>query len=217
MTTFCTDIDLLHWEPNLLRDASFASQTLLSGTADLSGTSVTISGSPFTFEDTKIQPNHLIHLGNPLDGSYPIVAVDSATQITISVLYDGLFPDEGESVEAAPVGTASAISYAIRTFFAQRQIVSELLLQAAGLEADQSSAILNPTDLRRPCALGALQMIFSALAAVAEDPADFSTRADLYERLYRRALRSTVVEVDLDQDGIPESRRALNVMELRRT
>ena len=27
--TFCTDIDLLHWEPNILRDAAFASQTLI--------------------------------------------------------------------------------------------------------------------------------------------------------------------------------------------
>lgn len=215
MTTFATDVDLLHWEPNLLREASFASQTLQSGTADLSGTSLTISGSPFTFEDTKIQPNHVIHLGNPFDGSYPIVTVDSGTQLTISVLYDGLFPDEGDA-EAAPVGSATGISFAIRTFFPQRGIVSELLLQAAGLEPEQSDAILNPAALRRPCSLGSLQMIYSALAAAAEEPADFSVRADLYERLYRRALRSAVVEVDLDGDGVPESRRALNVLLLQR-
>ncbi len=213
--TFATDVDLLHWEPNLLREAQFASQTLQSGTADLSGTTLSISGTPFTFEDTKIAPHHVVYLGVPFDGSYPIVTVDSATEITISVLYDGLFPDEGEP-ESAPVGTATGISFAIRTFFAQRAIVSELLLQAAGLKSDQSSAILNPSALKRPCSLGTLQMIYSALAAAAENPSDFTVRADLYERLYRRALRSAVVEVDLDQDGVPESRRALNVLELRR-
>ena len=37
--TFCTDTDLLPWEPNLLREASFASQTLLTGTGDLAGLS----------------------------------------------------------------------------------------------------------------------------------------------------------------------------------
>jgi len=26
--TFCKDVDLLHWEPNLFRDAAFASQAL---------------------------------------------------------------------------------------------------------------------------------------------------------------------------------------------
>ena len=29
MTTYCTDVDLIQWEPNLLKDAAFASQTLL--------------------------------------------------------------------------------------------------------------------------------------------------------------------------------------------
>lgn len=215
-TTFATDVDLLHWEPNLLRDATFASQTLPSGTADLSGTTLTIPGTPFTLEDTKIQSSHVIFLGNPFDGSYPIVSVESATELTLSVLYDGLFPDEGESAEAAPVGTATGISFAIRTFFAQRAIVSELLLQASGLEPNQSDAILNPNALRRPCTLGTLQMIYSAIAAAAENPTDFTVRADLYERLYRRALRNTVVEVDLDQDGTPESRRALNVLAMVR-
>ena len=124
-------------------------------------------------------------------------------------------PEEGD-IEAAPVGSASGINFAIRTFWAQRQIVSELLLLAAGLEPDQAGAVLNPGELRRPCTLGALQMIYSALAAAAEEPADFSVRADLYERLYRRALRNTIVAVDLDEDGVAESHRALNVLELKR-
>ena len=42
MLTFCNDIDLLHWEPNILRDAAFASQTLISGTGDLAGSTFTI-------------------------------------------------------------------------------------------------------------------------------------------------------------------------------
>ena len=35
MTTYCTDVDLITWEPNVLKDAAFASQTLIAGTADL--------------------------------------------------------------------------------------------------------------------------------------------------------------------------------------
>jgi hypothetical protein len=214
MNTFCTDIDLLHWEPNLLKDATFASQTLISGSGNVAGTSFTIASGSFT--DAKVKVDQLIKLGAPFDGTYPILAVDGATQLTLSVMYDGLFPPDNGPREAGPIGTASAVTYSVHTFFPQILIVSELLVQSAGLKEDQSGAILNPTALKRPCTLGALQMIYSALAAAAAEPADFSVRADLYERLYRRALRSAAIEIDLDGDGVPESRRALNVMELRR-
>src|SRR5687768_9732381 len=212
--TFASDLDLLHWEPNLLRDAAFASQKLIGGTGALSGISFTIASGSFT--DSKVKADQLIKLAAPLDGTYPIVAVPNATTLTLSVMYDGLFPDPPAETVPAPVGSATSIAYAVHTFFPQLAIVSELLLQAAGLDADQSGAVLNPASLKRACTLGALQMIHSALAAAAADPTNYSVRADLYERLYRRALRGATVEVDLDGDGIPESRRALNVLELRR-
>ncbi len=215
MTTFATDIDQLHWEPNLLRDAAFASQKLIAGTGALSGTSFTIASGSFT--DSMVKADQLIHLAAPLDGTYPVVAVPGATSLTLSVMYDGLFPENPESDPVpCPVGSAASVAYAVHTYFPQLMIVSELLLQAAGLDPDESDAVLNPASLKRPCTLCALHMIYSALAAAAADPTHFTVRADLYERLYRRALRSAYVEIDLDGDGIPESRRALNVLELRR-
>jgi hypothetical protein len=39
--TFATDIDLLHWEPNILKDAAAVAQTILTGTGALSGTTFT--------------------------------------------------------------------------------------------------------------------------------------------------------------------------------
>ena len=59
-------------------------------------------------------------------------------------------------------------------------------------------------------------MIYNALAAAASDPASFITRADLYEKLYRRAIRSAHVELDLDGDGQAEVIRPLNVLQLAR-
>ena len=55
MTPFCTDIDLLHWEPNICRDASFASQTLMSGTRQSCRHGLTISSGSFV--DSHIEPN----------------------------------------------------------------------------------------------------------------------------------------------------------------
>jgi len=214
---FCTDTDLLHWEPNLLRDAAFASQTLMAGTGDLTGTTFTVD-SAGSLLASHVAPQQVIVLSGATSGSYPIVSVDSATQLTISALHDGLFPVGGGST-ASPVATAIDLGFAIRTFWPQRRVVSDLLLAAAGLDPtrpDVDDVVTNASALNRPAVLGTLQMIYSALAAVVASPEALATRADLYERLYRRALRSTVVELDLNGDGAADASRALNVLQFQR-
>jgi hypothetical protein len=219
MIPFCTDIDLLHWEPNILKDAAFASQTLISGTATLAGTALTIASG--SFADAQVRAGeHAVVLSGGLAGTFPIVAVDSPTQLTISPLYDGLFPDGGAAVTPVPVGAGSGLGFVIRTFWPQRRVISELLLQAAGLEPTGSEnapgALVEPTVFCRPCALGTLNLIYGALSAAADAPAEFKVRATIYERLYRRALRSTRVQLDLDGDGESDLTRELNVQDLVR-
>ena len=214
---YCTDVDLLHWEPNIFRDAAFASQLQLSGSGDLSGTTFTLDTGSLT--TAHVAAHQVIVLSGVIAGSYPIVSVESATQLTLSVMYDGLFPESGPDVPS-PVGTAIDLTYAIRTFWPQRKVVSDLLTRAAGIgpetDAPASAQIVNTEALRRPCVLGTLQMIYGALAAAAAEPAAFQTRADLYERLYRRALAQTRVHLDLDGDGREDATRALSVLELKR-
>ena len=74
----------------------------------------------------------------------------------------------------------------------------------------------NPAALRRVCALGTLQMIYSALAAASTSPANLMNRAELYEQMYKRALRNASVGVDLDGDGAPDVVRPLNLLEMQR-
>jgi hypothetical protein len=212
---YCTDVDLLHWEPNIFRDAIFASQLLLSGTGALAGTAFTISSGSLAAEHVKA--DNVIVLSGGLAGSFPIVSIDSATQLTLSVLYDGLFPDSGNPI-ASPIGTAAALDFAIRTYWPQRRVVSDLITRAAGIDPDVDSppVIVNAQALRRPCALGTLQMIYNALAAASATPDPLSQRADLYERLYRRALSRARVEIDSNGDGKPDIARTLNVLELAR-
>jgi hypothetical protein len=213
--TFCTDIDLLHWEPNVLKDAAFASQTLLSGTGNLAGTTFTLAAGSLT--TSHVAANQCIVLSGGVAGTFPIISVDSATVLTLSVLYDGIFPATGSAVPS-PVATATGLTFAIRTFWPQRRVVSELLLQAAGLDptADAAATIRNPSSLTRACTLGTLQMIYSALAAAATDPKNIQLRADLYERLYRRELRAAKVEIESSGDGQSVVVRPLNVLQLER-
>ena len=216
MLTFCNDIHLLHWEPNILRDAAFASQTLISGTGNLAGSAFTIATGSFLA--AHVAQDQVIVLTGATAGCYPIVSVDGATQLTLSVLYDALFPISGDPTPSPP-GTANGLTFAIRTFWPQRRIVSELLLQAAGLDPsdpDVELKIMNPDALRRACTLGALHQIYSAVAAAAEDPEPFNFRTNLYEKLYRRALRTAAIKLDLDLDGRLDVLRRLNVLDLQR-
>src|SRR5207249_1012501 len=119
MPTYATDTDLLHWEPNLFRDASAAAQTLLAGTgATLDGTTLTISGASFT--DANVHPQNVIVLGGSITGSFPIVTVPTATTLTLSVLYDKLFADSADDAEdvqpASSPGDGSSLTFTVRTF-----------------------------------------------------------------------------------------------------
>jgi len=215
--TFCTDTDLLYWEPNLFRDAAFASQTLLAGTGDLAGTTFTIDAGSLT--NAHIAGKMVIALAGPVAGCFPIISVNSATQLTLGVLHDALFPD-GQAPTPSPIGTANDLTFAIRTFSPQIRVVSDMLKQASGLVPgsvlEEEADILNPEVLRKACVPGALQMIYSALAAIAEEPAIYNARADFYERLYRRAMRNARVELDVDGDGDADTVRLLNVVDLVR-
>src|SRR5438552_4616408 len=121
----------------------------------LAGTSSTIASGSFVTAHVAAQ--QVIVLGGTIVGTFPIASVDSATQLTISVLYDGLLPESGPGVASA-VGTATGLTYAVRTFWAQRRIISDLIQQAAGIEPGETAAaaITNPAALRRVCALGTL-------------------------------------------------------------
>lgn len=215
MSPFCTDIDLIHWEPNICRDAAFASQTLITGTADLSGTTLTIASGSFI--DRHVEPNQVIVLSGSISGSFPILTINSATDLTISILYDGLFSGEPT---ASAVGAATGLTFAIRTFWPQRQMVTEILTQAVGIIPDDprtaNATILNPEALRRPCIFGTLQLIYSALSAVADAPKEYAVRATVYQRLCQRAMRLTQVDLDLNGDGQADHTRQLNSIELVR-
>ena len=113
MQTFASDIDLLHWEPRLFCDtnASAVAQLLLSGSGTLAGTTFTIDSGSLI--DSNVTSDYVIALSGSVAGSFPIVAVNSATQLTLSVLYDDLDADDG-SGSACQSESGSGINFAIR-------------------------------------------------------------------------------------------------------
>ena len=216
---FCKDVDLLYWEPGVLKDATFASQVIAGGMGDLAGNLFTLSTGP-AFTSQRVEAGQAMVLSGTIAGCYPIAEVISTIQLRITPLYAELFPESGSPPAPLTVGTATGLTYAVRSFWAQRKVVSDLLSQAVGVvpgtEDEEAITILNPEALKTACVLGTLQMIYGGIAAAAAEPAKFSTRADLYERLYRRALRQAKVDLDTDGDGRANVRRALGVVALAR-
>lgn len=212
---YCTDTDLLRWEPTLFAEAAFASQTLLSADCTLGGTTLTLAGGA-SFEASRVRAGHVATIsGTAANGGFPIISIESATSATVSVLHDGL--DALPPLTAPIVDAAAALRVTVRTFSPQRQIVSELLSWMSGIRPGTAARVMNASVLRRPCALGTLHMIYNAMAAAAmQDSADLIVRAELYERLYRKSLRGVVVELDLDGDGRVDAQRALRLVQFAR-
>lgn len=208
---YATDTDLLYWEPTLNKSAASVSQLLLSGTGDLAATTFTLSAGTLT--GLPIAPQNVLTLSGAIEGCHPIVSVDSSTALTISTLYDNLFP-ESAAPAPCPIGTATGLTFTIRTFWPLRELTTQWLNSAAGLE---DVTVLNPSALRIPCALGALHLIYSALAAGAADPDPFSARADLYQHLLHQALRRCTLELDTNADGQTDDLRTLSTLSFLRT
>src|SRR5689334_22297154 len=120
---FCRDVDLLYWEPGLAGEAAFASQTLANGTRDVDGTLLTItSGAPF---DTQgVQVGHLLALSGSIAGSF-VVTVVGTGGLRYTAVYAEPFPETGSPPAGVGAGTATGLTYAVRTFWAQRQVVSD--------------------------------------------------------------------------------------------
>lgn len=210
--TYCTDEDLLHYEPDLFKLAPFASQQLMNGSGDLAATAFTIAAGSFT--TNHVETGHILTLAGTIDGSFPILSVDSAAQLTISVVHAALYPDSGSGI-ASGAGAAAGVPFTIRTFFAQRRIAADVLKNACGLDVpadtDPLPTVTNPAALRRAAVLLTLQLIYTALAAGAAEPDPLLVRAEMYGRQARRAIQRTRVDIDSDGDGIADLSRHLAV------
>ena len=88
MAQFSDDVDMVRYEPILFGELCFANQVLISGEGGtLSGTTFTVAG--VDFEAAQVSDGCVIYLRSAdgvIDGCYEIVSVDSATQLTVSVV-----------------------------------------------------------------------------------------------------------------------------------
>jgi len=217
MTKFSNDIDLLKWEPVLFRDLAPPSQILCEGNDGvLSGTTFTSTGAAFTGQGvTAGQVIYLSDVGQSLDGCYEVVSVNSATQLTVSVLRS---PDNDITI-APPAG--SGLSYRICTYDPQAEEVAYSLLQYFNLSAvDENNVlentVLNERSLRQASVYAILSAVFAGNACGKKDVNGYWEKSLRYQKLFHRVRSRVKLDIDTNGDELPENYGCGGVIRLRR-
>lgn len=218
MVKFSSDVDLLKWEPVLFRELALASQTLSQG-ADgvLSGTSFTSSGGSFITAGVSV--GHVICLlsgDRSLDGCYEVVSVDSATQLTVSVVR----ATSEESPVAPPAG--SSIVYKVSTYDPQAEAAGYSLLQFFGIGGADGSgsasveSVLNVRALRQASVFSVLAAVFASSATELNSQGGYWQKSLRYQGMFNTARLRARLEIDTDSDAIAEEFQTGGMMRLRR-
>ena len=217
MATFSNDVDVLRYEPVLFGELHLPSQVKASGTgAALSGTTLTATGADFVAAE--IEAGGVIHLRTAdgvLEGAYEIVSVDSATELTVSVVR----ADAASPAVAPPPG--NDIAWRVSTFASQAANAAFELTQCFGIQpGDPTSEIaienlMDTEGLRKASVLRVIAQVYTMWAG---RPAGecFRQKSLYYEHLYEKARQRCHVTVDLGGDGVADIARVGGAIRLVR-
>jgi hypothetical protein len=211
MVRLCNDIDVLKYEPALFGELHPANQVLAAGAGgELSGTTFEASGADF--ESSQVEPGGVIYLRSAdglLDGAYEIVAVDSATQLCVSIVRADIEADPIAPAGGSPV---TDISYRISTLRAQSAEVSLRLAQYLGIKPGRADSDLSAEQImdvevvRQVCAFGVIAAAYSMLAGK-DQGGNFWDRGLHYETLFLKGKERCRAVLDSNGDGTADSVR----------
>ncbi len=212
---FATDKDLLLLEPNLFRDVAWTGQRLVSGVVQIASGIVKFQSSDVRITDVGLAPGHIVIVGLT---PYEIIEVINDTDATISKVRAG---NDDPVIPMADIETDTPAI--IATFAPQTAIVHRQVLRMLGIEPEHpapgmpaAADITNPRALARLEALGSLHLIYSAAGALTPADSPANQRAELYRRRFSEERARCRVEVDTNNDGLPDSTRMLNMIQFTR-
>lgn len=205
MIGFSNDADILKYEPMLFGELHLPWQVLAAGTGGtLSGTTFTAVGADFV--SAQVLPGGVVYMRSgdgSLDGVYEIVSVDSATQVTVSVIRS----DSDDDPIAPPAG--DDISYRISTFGPQAGEVAFQLTEYFGIRPGNPASdidvenVLDTQALRRASVFAVISSVYAMLAGKSKDD-NFWNKSLYYQRLFERARERCRFSVDAGSDGLAD-------------
>lgn len=209
MIIFSNDADILKYEPVLFGELHLPGQVLAAGIGGtLSGTTFTGSGADFV--SAQVSAGGVIYLQSAdgsLDGAYEIVSVDSATQLSISVIRS----DSDDAAVAPPAATD--ISYRISTFRPQASEAGFKLTEYFGIRpgnpesAYDAEDVLDTDVLKRASVFAVVSSVYAMLASKAKDE-NFWKKSLHYQKLFERAKERCRLSIDVGSDGVADVTRA---------
>lgn len=208
MVNFSNDADILKYEPVLFGELHLPGQVLTAGTdGALSGTTFTASGADFV--SAQASAGGVIYLQSAdgaLDGVYEIVSVDSATQLTISVVR----ANSDDEPIAPPAATD--ISYRISTFGPQVSEVGFRLTEYFSIKPGSPTSsydaedVLDTDVLRMASVFAVVSSVYAMLASKAKDE-NYWKKSLYYQRLFEKARERCRLSIDVGSDGVADVTR----------
>jgi hypothetical protein len=217
MAKFSNDVDVLKYEPILFGELHLPGQVLVGGEgATLSGTTLTAATADFVAGG--VEAGGVVYLKSTdgaLDGAYEIVSVDSATQLTVSVVRS----DAADPAIAPPA--AGDVSYRVGTFGPQASEAAFRLTEYLGIQPGNPASaisvenIVDPGGLRRASALAVISAVYAMWADGTQQECHWQ-KSVLYRQLSEQARLRCHLSVDLDADGVTDITRVGGAMRLVR-
>jgi len=208
MVSFSNDADILKYEPILFAELHLPGQVLIAGTGGtLAG--VTFTESSADFVAAQVSVGGVLYLQSAdgkLDGAYEIVSVDSATQLTISVIR----ADSDDQLIAPP--SAIDISYRISTFKPQANEAAFQLTEYFGIKPGNPASDIDVQDvldtdvLRMASVFAVISSVYAMLASKAGDE-NFWKKSLHYQTLFEKARQRCRLSIDVGSDKIADVTR----------
>ncbi len=203
MVSFSNDADILKYEPILFGELHPPQQVLVTGTGGvISGTTFTAGSADFV--SAQVAADGVIYLRSEdgaLDGAYEIVSVDSATQLSVSVIR----PDSEMAAIAPP--PADDVFYRISTFGPQANEAGFQLTEYFGIGPGNPASDINAGDildadvLRRASTFAVISSAYAMLAGSSEDE-HFWRKSLHYQKLFTKARERCRLSIDVGSEGV---------------
>jgi hypothetical protein len=205
MIKFCNDIDIAKYEPVLFGELHLPWQVQACGdNGEISGMNFSASGADFV--SANVEAGDVIYLRSSdgaIDGVYEIVSVDSATELTVSVIRS---EDDADAI-GPPAGTG--VYYRVSTFEPQIVEAGLRLTEYFGIGPGRAGTEIEAEDIidaevLKPAAVFCvLSSVYAMLASNATDE-NFWAKSLHYKKLFEKARERCQVCIDTDGDGVAD-------------
>ncbi len=217
MIKFSNDTDIVRYEPVLFGELHLANQVLAQGNGGvIDGVTFTADGADFV--NASVEAGGVVYLRSPdgnVDGVFEIISVDSAEQLTVSVVRAN--GDE----DLIALSATEEVYYRICTYRPQVSEVAIQLTEHFGIRPGDATSeidvsnIMDKTVLRRASVFAVISVLYAMLASKG-DGDNFWKKSLYYKKLFEKARQSCRISIDRNGDGIADMDKRGNVLNLVR-